>query len=147
MPVIAHDPEQAGFEPGRLPGGAPLALDDELREAEAVVVVGRFGADRRGRLHGGPAALLPGLAGRAAREALAAALAAEPDSRSRARAAFAAALAMTEHVEIDFALVWNAGDPPAVRAGAGAAVFAACAEEGWLDPPPGSAGGTGAGTA
>lgn len=135
MPVIAHDPAQAGFAPGRAANGDPLSLDDELREAESVVVCGRLGADRRGVLRGGPAALLPGLADAATRAALEASLAAHRGADARARAAFARALAATEHVAIDFALLWNAADPPAVKAGAGRDVFAACEAEGWLAPP------------
>lgn len=143
VPVIPHDPSQAAFEPGRLAGGAPIALEDELREAEAVVVCGRFGADSRGRLHGGPAALLPGLAAEPTRAALDAELRGVPDVRGRARTAFEAAMGLLEVVPVDFALVWDSGDPPAVRAGEGRAVFAACAGEGWAEPRPlaGGAGG------
>jgi hypothetical protein len=134
VPVIPHDPSQAAFEPGRLSGGVPLALEDELREAEAVVVCGRFGADARGRLHGGPAALLPGLAAEPTRAALAAELLGAPDAPARARAAFDAAMGLLEFVPVDFALVWDSGDPPAVRAGEGRAVFTTCAGEGWTEP-------------
>lgn len=135
MPVIAHDPAQAGFTPGRAADGVALSLDDELREAESVVVCGPLGADRGGIVRGGPAALLPGLADGPTRAALEASLAALTEPAARARAAFAMALAATEHVAIDFALVWNAGDPPAVKAGAGRAVFEACEAAGWLAPP------------
>lgn len=147
MPVIAHDPAQAGFEPGSFAGGVPLALDDELREAEAVVACGRFGADRNGHLQGGPAALLPGLAGAASRAALAETLAACPDAEARSRAALAAALEALGHVPVDFALVWNADDPAVVRAGEGRAVFAACVADGWAAPGKRSAGGTRGGEA
>jgi len=136
VPVIPHDPSQAAFEPGRLAGGVPIALDDELREAESVVVCGRFGADTRGRLHGGPAALLPGLAAEPTRAALAAELLRAPDAPSRARTAFEAAMGLLEFVPVDFALVWDAGDPPVVRAGEGRAVFTTCAGEGWTLPKP-----------
>ncbi len=133
VPVIAHDPGQAGFEPGRLAGGAPLALDDELREAAAVVVCGRFAADPRGDLRGGPAALLPGLSSAATRAAYEAALPAG-DPSTRAAAALAAAGAVLDHVLVDFALVWSDGDPPEVLSGPGREVFAAAAEAGWLKP-------------
>ncbi len=43
MPVLVHDPARAGFFAGRLPGGEPLELDDELREAEAVVTLSSLG--------------------------------------------------------------------------------------------------------
>ena len=134
VPVIPHDPSQAAFEPGRLAGGAPIALEDELREAEAVVVCGRFGVDAGGRLHGGPAALLPGLAAEPTRTALAAELMAVTDTPARARAAFDAAMGLLEFVPVDFALVWDSGDPPAVLAGEGRAVFTACAGKGWTEP-------------
>lgn len=142
MPVIAHDPGRAAFAPGRLAGGAMLELDDELREAEAVVICGRLGVRRDGTLRGGPAALLPGVAGAATRSALAASLAASTGAEGRARAAYAAALEALEHVPVDFALVWSADDPPVVRAGEGRVVFEACAAEGWLAPP-GPRGGAG----
>lgn len=136
VPVIPHDPTQAAFEPGRLANGVPLALDDELREAESVVVCGHFGADARGRLEGGPAALLPGLAAEALRAALAAELQQLADAPARARLAFETAMAGLEFVPVDFALVWNSEDPPAARAGEGKAVFESCAREGWVEPKP-----------
>jgi len=135
VPVLPHDPAKAGFEAGRLDDGLALAFDDELREAESVVVCGRFGVGRDGTLHGGPAALLPGLASAATRAALAERLRAIADPAARARAAYAAALGALAHVPADFALVWSDGDPPAVRAGEGRAVFEACAADGWLVPP------------
>lgn len=136
VPVMPHDPSQAAFEPGRLAGGAPIALEDELREAESVVVCGPFGSDARGRLRGGPAALLPGLAAQATRAALAAELLGLPDAPARARTAYEAAMQLLEFVPVDFALVWDSGDPPVVRAGEGRAVFTMCAQEGWTEPAP-----------
>jgi nickel-dependent lactate racemase len=62
IPVVVHDPVRsatAGF--GRTPGGADVELNDELREAEAVVLVGplrRCGA----RIEGGADLIHPGLA-------------------------------------------------------------------------------------
>ena len=88
-----------------------------------MIVVGRFSRSPAGLLHGGPALLLPGLADAATRERFSAAGA--PDASS---------FAVLEHVEVDFALLWDASDPPRVRAGTGAALFAHCAAEGWLDP-------------
>ena len=133
VPVLPHDPAKAAFEPGRLAAGVPLALEDELREAEAVVVCGRFGADVRGTVRGGPAALLPGLASVSTRAAYDAALPAGPPAE-RAAAALAASRAVLEHVHVDFALVWSGGDPPEVMAGAGREVFEACAAAGWTSP-------------
>ncbi|MEQ1834730.1 MAG: hypothetical protein ABL977_16920 [Candidatus Eisenbacteria bacterium] len=43
LPVLVHDPARTGFVAGRLPGGAALELDDELREAEAIVVLAALG--------------------------------------------------------------------------------------------------------
>lgn len=132
-PVIAHDPAQAAFTPGVLADGTPLALDDELREAEAVVVCGRFAAGPGGDVHGGPAALLPGLASADARAAFAGALPAGPPA-ARAAAALARAREAAALVPVDFALVWNDADPPAVLAGRGEDVFAAALAAGWLTP-------------
>ncbi|MFN8588053.1 MAG: hypothetical protein U0704_09675 [Candidatus Eisenbacteria bacterium] len=113
MPVALHDPAHASDWPGReLAGFGPLALDDELREAEAVVLVGRF-AREHGALHGGPALLLPGLADAATRARWEA-------HGARERASFD----VLGLVEVDWALVWDAADPPHVRAGTGAALFA-----------------------
>lgn len=146
VPVMAHDPARAGFVPGALAIGVPLELDDELREAEAVVVCGRVEADPRGGVRGGPALLLPGLAGAATAAAYAAALPAGGDAAGRARAAWEASSAVLEHVPVDFALAWSGADPPAVLAGDGRAVFEACLGAGWLAPR-GAAGARGPGGA
>ncbi len=39
VPVLVHDLTREGFAAGTLPDGTPLELDDELREAEAIVSV------------------------------------------------------------------------------------------------------------
>ena len=39
VPVLVHDPAREGFVAGTLEEGTPIELDDELREAEAIVVV------------------------------------------------------------------------------------------------------------
>lgn len=39
VPVLVHDPTREGFVAGTLADGTPIELDDELREAEAIVVV------------------------------------------------------------------------------------------------------------
>ncbi|MCC6348036.1 MAG: hypothetical protein IT347_00395 [Candidatus Eisenbacteria bacterium] len=147
LPVMAQDPSHAAFVPGSLADGSPLELDDELREAEAIVVVGRIGADSAGRLRGGPAALLPGVASRATREAQAVRLAARADAASRASAAWREALDAASLAPVDFALLWNDADPPEVLAGEGPAVFAACADRSWHLPSPGRPRARGAGGA
>jgi hypothetical protein len=128
MAVLAHDPHsRASFHAGDLADGTRVELDDELREAEEVVIAGRFAADR-----GGPAALWPGLASAAARREDAAALALLPADRiageRHARAGQAHALAPS-----GFALVWGSDATPRVFAGDPAAVFARGVALGWLD--------------
>jgi len=99
--AVAHEPGDPAFTPGRLPDGTPLELDDELREAEAVLCVGRaFGAG--GRVQGGPYLLAPGVASQATRRAFAALRA-----RGGERAALAAALAAEAALPVDLALCWN----------------------------------------
>ena len=49
VPVLVHDASRAGFAAGRLPDGSALELDDELREAEAIVVLASIAPE-----HGGP---------------------------------------------------------------------------------------------
>ncbi|HEY6193912.1 MAG TPA: hypothetical protein VI504_02630, partial [Candidatus Eisenbacteria bacterium] len=44
VPVFVHAPERAGFVAGRIESGATIELDDELREAEAIVTVGGWAA-------------------------------------------------------------------------------------------------------
>ena len=39
VPVLVHDPAREGFVAGTLADGTAIELDDELREAEAIVVV------------------------------------------------------------------------------------------------------------
>ncbi len=43
VPVLVHEPARAGFAAGRLPDGSALVLDDELREAEAIVTLSSTG--------------------------------------------------------------------------------------------------------
>lgn len=124
MPVVVHDPtEKSDWIPGAIDGMGECALDDELREAEAVVLVGRWSRRKDGVVHGGPALLLPGLAD----VAMHARWAACPERESRD----AATRAVTAIVPVDYALLWDASDPPHVRAGSGAELFAALEAEGW----------------
>ena len=127
MPVVVHDPaEKSDWIPGALDGMGECALDDELREAEAVVLVGRWSRRKDGVVHGGPALLLPGLADPATHARWAAC--ADRDARD------AATRAVTAIVPVDYALLWDASDPPRVRAGSGAELFAALEAEGWPIP-------------
>ena len=136
MPVLVHDPAaSAHTRAGVLADGTVLELDDELREAEAVVIVGRYGTDARQAVRGGPNALLPGLASAACAAASAPpANLAWPDkvlwASERGREA-------ASQMECDFALLWSDDDPPQVMAGAGVEVFAACIAAGWLRRQPG----------
>ena len=132
VPVLAHDPvRRAGYAPTTPSGGTPLELDDELREAEEVVLVGRCAPDAACGMRGGPAALWPGLASAAGRAAHAATL---PSSGSARRsAAWERAIEALERVPSAFALLWNADDPPVVRAGETLALLEACTAAGWLD--------------
>lgn len=118
VPVLVHDPERpAAFVPGVFADGAPCELDDELREAEEVVLVGRIepGAG------GAPALLWPGLSTTAA-GAAATALARGPAGAAAARARETLAL-----VPAGFALVWTDDEPPRIAAGPVEAAEAALA--------------------
>lgn len=127
MPVVVHDPaEKSDWIPGAVDGIGECALDDELREAEAVVLVGRWSRRKDGEVHGGPALLLPGLADPATRARWGAG--ADRDARD------AATRAVTAIVPVDYALLWDASDPPRVRAGSGAELFAALEKKGWPIP-------------
>ncbi len=116
VPVFAHDPLGAHFAVGTSASGASLELDDELREAEAVVVVGpaRAGADG---LEGGAGLLCPGVTSTATRAAWAAARTLAPG------AAQAFSLAVEQAIPVDLALLWDASG--AVAAGAGRERFRA----------------------
>lgn len=125
LPVLAHDPARS-FEAGRVSRSEPVELDDELREAEAIVCIGR-GFATMGRVSGGPFLLVPGAASLATRQALE-----TRRAESGERGALAFALAAEEHAPVDMALAWDAsGDR--VRAGRGRTLFAALAREAGLD--------------
>jgi len=128
VPVLLHDGERgAHFRAGALADGLEVELDDELREAEAIVVVGCFRGDGQAGVCGGPAALLPGLASTATRRTLA-------GHDLDAASVLAAARATCALAPVDFALVWSEDDPPRVLAGEGAAVFDRCDADGWIVP-------------
>ncbi len=124
VPVIAHDPEHSaicGFGPGV--DGEPVELNDELREAEAVVVAASARPGDPGRA---AALLLPGLAPAAARRALEGLAAPARDVRARAA---------SSRVGLDASVAWTPGEPPRAWVGAGAAAFAGAVAV--LDPPRG----------
>ena len=121
LTVFPHDPKQ-WFTAGRTPAGEPIELDDELREAEAILCIGR-GEAAPGRVHGGPFLLVPGVASLATVQAWAARRA-----EAGERGALALALAAEEQAPVDLAISWDArGDH--VRAGRGRTQFAALARE------------------
>ena len=119
LPVLVHAPEYPGFVAGRLADGTPLELDDELREAEGVLCVGR-GFAAAGRVVGGPYLLVPGVASARTRLALAGARA-----RGGERAALEFALAAEVALPVDLAVCWD--EQGRVVAGRGRERFAALA--------------------
>jgi hypothetical protein len=135
VPVIAHDPLRAsGWVAGKLANGVTVELDDELREAEELVLLGACGAAPESGPRGGAAALWPGLASGAAVAAHAGTLPQAPEARCVA--GLAAAREVLALVPAAFALLWNDADPPRVRAGVTAAVLDACEADGWFTPRP-----------
>ena len=121
LTVLAHDPSR-WFTAGRTPAREPIELDDELREAEAIVCIGR-GFATAGRVHGGPFLLVPGVASLATAQAWAARRA-----EAGERGALSLALAAEEQAPVDLAIHWDdRGDR--VRAGRGRTQFAALARE------------------
>ncbi|MEO5988500.1 MAG: lactate racemase domain-containing protein [Candidatus Eisenbacteria bacterium] len=132
MPVVLHDPgEGPSFTVGTTPGGLLVQLDDELREAEGVVLVGEFANDPVRGAHGGPFALLPGLA---SAETLSRLVALQRDCGpgSGHEVLLEAARAMLALVKVDLAVVWDESDPPTVQAGGGD-MLAILLEQGWGD--------------
>lgn len=119
VPVMAHDPAGAFFVAGRAADGSALEFSDELREAEALVVVGP--ARHAGEPpSGGPFMLCPGVAAARTRDAYFATLA-----RGGADAALAFALAAERALPVDLAVLWDADGR--VIAGGGRERFAAVA--------------------
>ena len=127
MQVFAHDPSGAWFTAARFPDGTAIELDDELREAEAIVTVG-LGSAGAGSVRGGPWLLLPGVASLATRRALARARAAGGEP-----AALALSLAAERAVPVDLALSWD--EAGVATAASGRASFAALASAAGLTLP------------
>lgn len=128
IPVIAHDPgRSASFVIGRTSAGVAVELDDELREAEAVVVLASVtAANAAGRA---AALVWPGLAPSAAARAHA-----DRPPAARAQAAHEAAALLG----VDFGLAWWDGDAPRAWAGEKDRAFEAAAGAlTVLDPPRG----------
>ena len=117
--AVAHDPARsAWFDAGSSRDGLRFEMNDELREAEAVVLA----VERRaGRPEPAAAALYPGLASRAARAAFDGLEA--PARRERARAE------ALECVRVDYALIWRRAPSGELVASAGSVPSL------WLDPP------------
>lgn len=109
VPVLVHTPGGATFRAGALAEGTPLHVDDELREAEALVLVGRT--------EHAPWLLWPGVAGPEAR-------AMWQHVRASAGDATALALAASAETQVpaDLVLWWD--DPARVHAGGFAALVA-----------------------
>jgi hypothetical protein len=114
VPVILHEPDGASFEAGRLADGTPVSLDDELREAEAIVAVGSLRRTPWG-IEGAPALLCPGVASPTLRAR---------DQRARDHS-FAARLALWREVDalapLDLVLAWE--EHGGVRAQSGRALL------------------------
>ena len=121
LAVLVHEPNAPAFTAGRLPTGEVIELDDELREAEAIVCVGEWSASTDGA-RGGPYLLVPGVASLATRRAWAARRAQEGE-----RGALALALAAEREAVVDLALSWSADGR--VRAGRGRTQFDAVVTE------------------
>ena len=126
VPVLVHDPDAASFTAGRSEGGVAIELDDELREAEAIVCVGP-GHATTSVVHGGPFLLVPGAAARPTVDAWR-----EARRRGGERAAVELALAVEALLRVDLALTWDPAGRAAVAGGR--ARFDALAREAGLLP-------------
>ena len=118
IPVLGHDPHGAHFLAGTSDDGHAFELDDELREAEALIVVGPAFAGADGR-EGGVGLLCPGVVSPRTRAAWEAARARSPG------AADTFSLALERCFPVDLALLWDRDG--AVGAGEGRARFRALA--------------------
>jgi len=119
LALFAHDPAGATFTVGQAGDGTPIELDDELREAEAILCIGRSFA-AAGRVHGGPYLLVPGVASQRTRDAIAAAR-----TRGGEDAELEIALEAEKLAPVDLSVGWD--DRGRVLAGRGCERFAALA--------------------
>jgi hypothetical protein len=119
LALVAHDSAGPTFTVGQAADGTPIELDDELREAEAILCIGRSFA-AAGRVHGGPYLLVPGVASQRTRDAIAAAR-----TRGGEDAGLALALEAERLAPVDLAVGWD--DHGRVLAGRGCERFAALA--------------------
>lgn len=105
VPVVLHDPEHsATFRAGRV-AGIDVAVDDELREAEAVVALGALVSSPSGSRHPAEWLIVPGLAARATRDALRAVTG--PTHGARAHDATGAWSEAATLVHVDFEIAWR----------------------------------------
>lgn len=114
IPVVLHDPDRSPSMLSSAEGGLRIELDDELREAEAVMVVSAIRHAERFGARGGEELLVPGAASTATL-ARCTPLAATAEGRAEVARAAAGACA------IDYALLWTddfshawAGEAPEV---------------------------------
>ncbi len=116
LPVVLHDPARSPSMLSSKEGGLRIALDDELREAEAVVVVSEIRVGAAFGEAGGEELLVPGAADAESIERCAR-LATTPEGRAEvARVAMATC-------RIDYALLWSRGEDVRAWAGEAPAVF------------------------
>lgn len=113
VPALVHRPGAPCFGVGTTSGGVPVELDDELREAEAIVTVGAVGGTSPCGWDGGPSLLFPGLCSARTREEIRARY--ESLEWYRRQEADARALA-----PVDYGVAWSIlGKPYLVFAGEG----------------------------
>ena len=125
LAAFAHDPAGVVYTAGRAADGTPIELDDELREAEAMICIGR-GFAAAGRVLGGPYLLAPGVASGRTRRAFE-----QARARGGERAALALALEAESFAPVDLAVCRD--DRGHVVAGRGRECFAALARAASLD--------------
>lgn len=102
VPVLVHDPSRDGFAAGRLPDGSALVLDDELREAEAIVTLSSIGNGARAGWRAA-ALLCPGACTDATRMTFASA-----HTRDGESGAWRLVRAAEREAPIDLAVWWDA---------------------------------------
>jgi hypothetical protein len=121
VPVLVHDPDGPHFTAGRASDGGGFEVDDELREAEALLVLGPEVAP--GNADGGLGLLCPGVVSSGTASAWAALR-----RRDGERAARAFVLELERALAVDLVLTWDARGE--VTAGGGRERFEAMARAG-----------------